>query len=437
MTSNPLRRLVVALALGVAAPHLCRAQSATRPAPAPTAEPLTVRPTRRPVLSDEEYKKLAGDLRDAYLKPADEWPAAELDEGVRGNFHDLRTLPSVEFPADNPYSKEKADLGKQLFFDPRLSASGAVACASCHDPDLAWTDGRTVSFGHARQAGERNAPPIMNAAFNRFFFWDGRAITLEMQAVTPIVDDREMHATRELVERNIGAVPEYREKFKQIFGDTDEPDMLVSMERVGMAIATFERTVVGGHSRFDAFVSGKNAQALSDAAVRGLHLFRTTARCINCHNGPNFTDGQFHNIGLTYYGRQFQDLGRYVVTKKPEDVGRFKTPGLRNVARTGPYMHNGFFELEGVLNIYNAGGANPRRTAAQKDDPLFPVTDKLLKPLGLNAHDKEDLIAFLDSLSEPKLRVRPPTLPGLSEGPKRSTPTSRPAGPLPAGDDVP
>jgi cytochrome c peroxidase len=195
------------------------------------------------------------------------------------------------------------------------------------------------------------------------------------------------------------------------------------MDRIVQAIATFERTIVGGHSKFDTFVSGKNPKALSDEAIRGLHLFRTTARCINCHNGPNFTDGEFHNVGLSYYGREYEDLGRYNATKKPEDVGKFKTPSLRNVGRTSPYMHNGLFkELDGVLNMYNAGMPTLRRTEALKDDPLFPEhKDPLLKPLGLNAADKADLIAFLESLNERRITIRPPALPGMKG------PASRPA----------
>jgi len=146
--------------------------------------------------------------------------------------------------------------------------------------------------------------------------------------------------------------------------------------------------------------------------VRGLHLFRTTARCLNCHNGPMLTDGQFHNEGLTYYGRKLEDLGRYAVTKNPEDVGKFKTPSLRNIARTAPYMHNGLFDLEGVLNMYNAGMATVRRRADQKDDPLFPTKSKLLQPLGLNQTEKADLKAFLEALTETRIRIRPPELSG-------------------------
>jgi cytochrome c peroxidase len=424
MYVRELFRLLVILSVScIGITECAHAQTPLRAAP-------TSRSARRETLSDKQYKQLADELRETYSKPSDQWPKPDIDTSVQPTFKELGTVPAVPAPQDNPVTKEKAELGKQLFFDPRLSASKAVACASCHDPDLAWTDGRQVSFGHERQAGHRNAPSVMGAAYNAFQFWDGRARTLELQAMMPIVDDREMHATREAVEKSIGSVSEYREKFKAAFGATEDPDDLVSMERIGMAIATFERTIVPGHSKFDRFLSGKEPKVLSDSAIRGLNLFRTTARCINCHNGPDFSDGQFHNIGLTYYGRENEDLGRYNITKKPEDVGRFKTPSLRNVSRTGPYMHNGFFtELEGVINLYNAGGPSPRPTEAQKDDPLFPKKDPILKPLGLNAQDREDLLAFLESLTDRREHVRPPPLPGLSE------PTTRRATTKPASAD--
>src|SRR6185295_20202053 len=212
-------------------------------------------------------------------------PKPEVDPGAK--FVEIGLLPEMTFPDGNPYSEEKAALGRDLFFDPRLSGSGAIACASCHDPDLAWTDGKTLAFGHARQQTSRNAPSIMNSGFGTFQFWDGRAHSLEEQAIAPIVSDQEMHEDLQEAADNVQKVPEYRAQFKAVFGSEE-----VDMDRIVQSIATFERTIVGGRSKFDAFVSGKNPKALSDEAIRGLHLFRTTARCINCHNGPNFTDGE-------------------------------------------------------------------------------------------------------------------------------------------------
>jgi len=358
-------------------------------------------------LTPEQYAAQAAELRITYSKPPAEWPKPELEEHPDLKFAEIGRLPrEAPHPERNPFTKEKAELGKQLFFDPRLSGSMQIACASCHDPDLGWADGRTVAFGHDRQVGTRNTPTIMNSGFGESFFWDGRASSLESQSRQPVINEIEMHSTPDLIAERVNQIAGYREAFKRVF-DVDE----VSFDEIGKAIACFERTIVGGRSRFDAFMDGKT-DVLSDSAVRGLHLFRTTARCINCHNGPNFSDNQFHNLGLTYYGRKFEDLGRYIATKKPEDVGRFKTPTLRNVTATAPYMHNGLFELEGVLNIYNAGGFDPEpKNEAQANDPLFPKKSALLKKLNLSKRDLADLTEFLKALEEPKQRVRPPVLP--------------------------
>ena len=382
---------------------------------AQTTQPATRRTAPRPTLTADQYKSLAEALRGVYSDPPENWPAPHIDPGVA--FREIGPLPKVEFPRDNPYTKEKAELGKVLFFDPRLSGSGQMACASCHDPDLAWADGRTVSFGHERQTLRRNAPSLLNAGHNRFHFWDGRAESLEQQALMPILADDEMRAAPQVLVERIARVPEYRANFKTVFGDDE-----VTLDRIAQSLATFERTIASrGRSAFDQFVTGKTRRAMSDAAIRGLHLFRTDARCVNCHHGPNFTDDGFHDVGLSYYGKKLEDLGRYNVTKRPEDVGRFKTPSLRNVTRTAPYMHNGLFDLDGVLNMYNAGMGTLRRKPGQETDPLFPTKSHLLKELRLNKQDLSDLRAFLESLEEPRTRVRAPALPGMN------APSSRPA----------
>ena len=356
----------------------------------------------RPLQTDEEYRVQAAQLRVVYAQPADRWPAATLDDEVKPRFVELGLLPPVNYPTNNPYSDAKAELGKRLYFDPRLSGSGQIACASCHDPDLAWTDGRTVSFGHARKVLKRNAPMILNAGQLQTPFWDGRVNSLEEQARAVLNNEDEMRSGAELVKERLQVIAGYTNRFAEVFGDP-EP----TIGRTVQAIATFERTINSRANDFDNFLLG-DTNALSDAAVRGLNLFRTTARCINCHNGPNFSDARFHNEGLSYYGRKYEDLGRYVVTHLPDDAGRFKTPSLRNVAHTGPYMHNGLFELDGVLAMYNAGMPNVRPTPKQKNDPLFPKKSPLLKPLGLNRQDIADLKAFLESLTEKKFTVRPP-----------------------------
>lgn len=359
--------------------------------------------------SVKEYIDNTAAIRAAYSKPSFEWPKPTLDPSVE--LREIGKLPPVTYPADNPYTEEKEELGRKLFFDPRLSGSGQIACASCHDPDLAWADGRTVSFGHDRTPLKRNAPSILFAAYLKPLFWDGRAATLEEQFQTPVAAHDEMNGNAEEIEKRLDAVPEYKAAFKSVF-NADKP----TLNDAAKAVATFERKLgtLVGRSDFDKFVGGRT-DALSDAAVRGLHIYRTSARCMNCHNGPEFTDGKFHDLGLSYYGRKFQDLGRYEETHDPRDVGRFRTPTLRDIGRTGPYMHNGLFNLPGVINMYNAGMVSLRPTTQQKSDPLFPKQKSpLLKRLGLGTLEREDLQAFLESLDEPKLRVRPPTLPAAA-----------------------
>ncbi|HEX5222824.1 MAG TPA: cytochrome c peroxidase [Verrucomicrobiae bacterium] len=369
-------------------------------------------PSRKPPRkqrSDEEYRDLANTLRATYAQPAADWPTPHIDEAIKPGFREIGLLPLVVYPTNNPYTDAKTELGKKLFFERRLSGSGQISCASCHDPDLAFADGRTVSFGHERQELKRNAPTILNTAFNDTLFWDGRASSLEEQAMDVVNNTDEMHSSAQFVKENLSRIPAYTNEFAAVFGSPE-----ITLTRVAQAIATFERTITSRGNNFDSFLRG-DTNALSDEAIRGLHLFRTDARCINCHNGPNFTDGQFHNEGLTYYGRKLEDLGRYAVTKKAEDVGKFKTPSLRNIARTAPYMHNGLFDLDGVLNMYNAGMPTVRRKESQKDDPLFPAKSPHLQPLGLNKRDLADLKAFLESLTETRLRLRPPALPPVAE----------------------
>ncbi|KAF0810779.1 cytochrome-c peroxidase [Alcanivorax sp. S71-1-4] len=345
-------------------------------------------------------------LRAAYEQPVHCWPAPTVADGVV--WREMGPLPSVPFPENNPYSSSKAALGRMLFFDPRLSSSGQIACASCHDPHLGWADGRAVPFGHDRRAGGRNAPTIINAGYLSTMFWDGRADTLEQQALMAMVNPREMNADLKQVMRALARIPEYRERFDAVFGDGD-----INEDAVARAIATFVRTVTSRTSAFDRFMRGEY-RFLSDEQVRGLHLFRTQAGCMNCHHGPLLTDGGFHNIGMHFFGRMREDRGRYSVTGKAEDVGAFRTPGLRDVAFTGPWAHNGLMlTLEGLLNIYNAGGAEVSAGNPLRDDPLYPQTSPLLKPLGLSDQDIQALVAFMEGISRQPQRMSPPPLPGL------------------------
>ncbi|TWT40782.1 cytochrome-c peroxidase [Botrimarina hoheduenensis] len=360
-------------------------------------------PPREPMSAAERSAYFA-ELRELYQRPSAEWPAPTLDAEVE--HRELGLLPPMEHPAANPPDAEKAALGKLLFYDPRLSGSGQIACASCHDPDLGWGDGRTVSFGHNRRELARNAPSVLNSGYRTTMFWDGRAPSLEQQAKDVLANADEMHSGDELFIGRLAGIPGYVDQFRKVFG-IEQP----TIEEVALALAAFERTVVSSQTRFDSFVKG-NYRKLSDEELSGLHLFRTDARCLNCHNGPVMTDDKFHNIGLSMYGRPFEDLGRFKQTGLAEDVGAFRTPSLRDITRTEPYMHNGLFDMDEVLRLYNAGmPSDGLRTSSLNADAPRPIKSPLVKPLGLNEQDLGDLAAFLATLSEPHRRFRPPQLP--------------------------
>ena len=346
-------------------------------------------------------------LRAVYSKPSAEWPAATVDEGVA--YVELGPIEKHVLPKDDA-GKARIELGRALFFDPRLSGTGQMACASCHDADLGWADGRTTSFGHAFKQLRRNAPSILNAGLLPRLFWDGRAASLEDQALMVFENADEMHNNAAVIQQVVAQSKGYRERFAIAFGDD-----AVTLPRILSSIAAFEDTVRSdGSSAFDKFLAGDQA-AMSDEAITGLHLFRTKARCANCHNGPLLTDHSFHDLGLSYYGRELEDLGRYRVTHEAADVGKFKTPSLRNVTRTAPYMHNGLFDLDGVVNMYSAGMSTLRRKPGQENDPLFPTKSPLLKKLDLSKEEKRAVIAFLESLEERRRRMRPPELPALGD----------------------
>ena len=337
------------------------------------------------------------------------WPAPQLDKSIdKKAFQDIGVLSAVPYPAYNPYSKEKESLGKILFFDPRLSRSGQIACASCHNPELGWTDNLTRSFGHDRQTGKRNSMTILNSAYAKTLFWDGRASSLEDQAQFPIGDPLEMNEKLTIAVDKIAEIKGYNELFVAAFGDKK-----VDQQRIQYAIATFERSINSPKSKFDQFVSGKS-DAYTDAQVKGLHLFRTKAQCINCHNTPYFSDNQFHNDGQTLFGTKNEDFGRYNVTKNKDDLGKFRTPTLREVVNTKPWMHHGHFpSLLDVVELYNLGNPAPiqKKYAGTERDSLIPKPDPLLKKLDLNKEEISDLLAFIETLSTPTRRIIIPTLP--------------------------
>ena len=376
--------------------------------PAESTSPTNFRPRDRhdlrPTRTDEAYDQIAATLRQAYAQPRDQWPAAHIAEG--GTFAELGPVTPAQYPEDNPHSEAKAQLGQMLFFDGRVSGSGQISCNSCHVAELGWADGRARSLGHGALQLQRNTPSLLNSGFADELFADGRSDSLEQLTVEVIHNRQEMRGSGEDLEKTLGQIEGYGPLFAAAFGDPQ-----ITIERVARAIATHVRGLVSEPSAdLDRFLAG-DADRLSDAAIRGLHLFRTEARCINCHNGPRLTDQKYHNLGLTYFGRKHEDRGRYLVTQDPEDVGKFKTPGLRNVARTAPYTHTGFFDLPGLINLYNAGGARPRPREHVKDDPLLPTTSELLVPLHLNEQDKADLLAFLEALTERRRRDLIPDLP--------------------------
>jgi cytochrome c peroxidase len=290
---------------------------------------------------------------------------------------------AVVIPADNPLTKEKVELGRLLFFDKRLSQDNTIACASCHIAKFAFTDGKPVSTGIRGQKGGRSAPASFNRVFSSLQFWDGRAPTLEDQSVGPFTNPIEHgFANYDVMNAKMMKIQGYRKLFKQVFGDDK-----ITTERVGMAIASFQRTVLSGNSPADRFDQGGEAGAISDAAQKGLILFREKARCTKCHSGFNFTDEKFHNLGIGWDDNKV-DLGRYMVTGNAEEIGAFKTPTLREIARSAPYMHDGRFKtLEEVVNFYNKGGVKN------------PHQDNLMIPLELTDQEKRDLVEFLHTLN--------------------------------------
>jgi len=318
-------------------------------------------------------------------------------------------------PDQNLLTAQKVALGRQLFFDNRLSADGTVSCATCHDPQKGFADGRPVAVGVKNQTGARNSPTVLYSGFADVQFWDGRAATLEEQAKQPVIDPVEMgQPSHAAVVKAVTAAPDYGEAFGAAFGSP-----AVTIERIVQAIASFERTLAPFSSSFDRFLTGQR-DAISDGAKRGFVLFQGKARCVTCHQFSNslpyFTDNRFHNIGVAMKGdfeslvREaqsivttggeteraalahkpgFEALGRWIVTQQPKDIGAFKTPTLRNVALTAPYMHDGSqATLEAVMDFYNQGG-----------EPNSNL-DGAIRPLNLTKQELADVIEWMRSLTD-------------------------------------
>ncbi|MBX6315080.1 MAG: c-type cytochrome [Isosphaeraceae bacterium] len=355
-------------------------------------------------------------------------------------------ITNVNVPAANPLTKAKMELGKQLYFDPRLSKDGTISCATCHNPEKGWTDNLDKSIGIHGLQGSRSAPTVLNTVYGRSMFWDGRAPSLEAQAQGPIQNKIEMgdQSYKEIVER-LRLIPGYQEQFRRVFG-TD-----VTLDGLVKAIATFERTVLSGHSAYDRYNGGGGKEpefdALTESQKRGMVLFGLRlhpddpsrdkvdekllkkAGCTSCHVGFNFTDEQFHNLGVGWdeAKREFADLGRWAISpigaKYDKELGAFKTPTLRDISRTAPYMHDGSERtLEDVIEFYNKGGNKN------------PNLDPDMKPLNLTDQEKADVVAFLKALDGELVPVELPRLPPGSDGqapdPREAFEPPRPAKPV-------
>ena len=305
-------------------------------------------------------------------------------------------LPAeVPTPDDNPLTKEKIELGKMLFFDPRLSGDGNMSCGTCHSPLFGWSDGQATARGHKSMVLGRASPVITNTAYNDIQMWDGREQTLEDQSIGPMRNSAEMNMDIPKLVQFLKS-SDYQQHFKNAFG-TDE----IGVEQIAKALASFERTVVSRNSPFDAWVRG-DKNALTEQQIRGFKVFVDPKKgnCAVCHSAPNFTDNGFHNLGLASYGNENPDLGRY--TQRPLKLmkGAFKTPTIRDITLSAPYFHDGSANTLGeVVEHYAKGGV--------VKDNLSPN----MKALNLTEQEKLDLVAFMESLTTPRKEFVLPILP--------------------------
>jgi len=333
----------------------------------------------------------------------------------------LAPLSAFKSPEDNPMTPQKIELGKMLFFDTRASGDGSLSCSSCHNPDTGWGDGGELSRGYPGTRNWRNAPTIINAAYLSHWFWTGDATTMEDQAHAALTGPIEGNGDPKLVEARLAQIPEYVQRFKEVFG-TNSPrykDLL-------RAVTTFERTLIQRDTPYDQYLNGEYL-ALEEEERRGLELFRGKANCIHCHKGELLTDQDFHSLGLPenplfsedplvqitlrlqnrargHFNPDLpelqQDQGLYYRTQKIEDIGKFRTAPLRYTLYTPPYMHNGVFNtLSEVVDFYNKGGGDG------------PNKHPEIKPLNLSADEQADLVSFLEALSGVEIKVEAPELP--------------------------
>jgi cytochrome c peroxidase len=311
---------------------------------------------------------------------------------------------SIPFPPENPYSAEKVRLGEMLFFDPRLSGSNYISCASCHNPSMSWGDGLPRGIGHGMTILGRRTPTILNSAWTELLMWDGRKTSLEDQAMGPIAADVEMNQPVEKLVEKLSTIETYRVLFNIAY-----PGEGISLDTIAKAIATFERTVVSGVAPFDRWIAG-DERAISESAKNGFYLFNTKANCATCHSGWNFTDGSFQDIGM-----KDADVGRIKILNMPRMNHAFKTPTLRDVARRGPYMHDGSVpDLVAVMEHYNRGG-DVKRESLSED----------VRPLNLTKSEIADVVEFMKTLTGDDQPIRLPILPMADQPSQKPTTVGR------------
>ncbi len=359
-------------------------------APAAEAEtPPAAEPAAQPEMTPPAAETPAAEAAPAESSSAQSPPA--------GTPYELKIplgLPPLEIPADNPMTVEKIELGKMLYFDKRVSKDGTISCATCHDPQMAWAEHTPTSKGIHEQIGGRNAPTVINAAYAAAQFWDGRAATLEDQAVGPVANPIEMGNTMEGMIQNLEAIPQYREMFQKVFGTGVTP------ENFAKAVAAFERTVLSGDSPYDRFKAGQE-DALTDAQKRGLELFENSG-CADCHTPPLFSSYEYYNAGVGM-DKENPDEGRKAVTGEDHDMGAFRVPSLREVANTAPYFHDGSAAtLEEAVALMAAGG---------KDNPHRSVEFDTVREAQLTPEQQKDIVEFLKALSGTYPMIEPPQLP--------------------------
>jgi len=336
----------------------------------------------------------------------------------------LAPLGPVPIPKDNPMTPEKIELGKMLYFDPRLAGDSSMACAKCHAPEKGWTNGLQLSDAYPGTKHWRHTPTVLNAAYFKHLFWDGRAGSLEEQCLGPIAAPIEMNQNFDHLVEKLSGIPYYVRAFKKVFHSD------ITMGNLAKAIAAFERSIVSKPGPLDRFLRGDD-NALTPSQKRGLAIFTGRARCLRCHNGPLLSDQGFHATGtpeieplrtetdriatrhffakVNHYPNPRSvdaDYGREFITKSRSDRGKFKTPSLRELRWTAPYMHDGAFEtLEDVVDFYMRGGGD------------LPNKDPLLRPFHLSDQQMDDLLDFLDALSSDKPpMVKKPELPKKKDG---------------------